>query len=73
MPGRKGLRSVSAGAGLSPFVDHALGTDGNVTNSVEPALSERMYPPKTLARLCRLKQEWDPGNLFRRNHSVVRA
>ncbi len=60
-------------AALSPFADHALGTYGNFTNSVEPGLSERMYPPKTLARLRRLKQEWDPGNLFRRNHSVVRA
>ncbi|HEY3336957.1 MAG TPA: FAD-binding oxidoreductase [Propionicimonas sp.] len=56
---------------LSPFVHHALGTYGNFTNSVAPGLSERMYPPKTLARLRALKREWDPDNTFSRNHSVV--
>lgn len=56
---------------LSPFVDHALGTYGNFTNSVAPGLSERMYPPRTLARLRAMKQEWDRDDLFSRNHSVV--
>ena len=56
---------------LSPFVEHALGAYGNFTNSVEPGLSERMYPPRTLARLRALKREWDPKNIFRRNHNVV--
>jgi FAD/FMN-containing dehydrogenase len=58
-------------AALRPFVDHALGAYGNFTNSVAPGLAERMYPPRTLARLRALKQEWDPDNLFSRNHSVV--
>jgi FAD/FMN-containing dehydrogenase len=56
---------------LAPFVDHALGTYGNFTNSVEPGLSERMYPPRTLARLRALKREWDPDNIFCRNHNVI--
>ena len=34
---------------------------------------ERMYPPETLARLRAVKQRWDPGNLFRRNHNITPA
>ncbi len=67
-PGGEAKRMKDA---LSPFVDHALGTYGNFTNSVAPGLSERMYPPKTLTRLRALKREWDPDNIFSRNHNVV--
>jgi len=56
---------------LAPFVEHALGTYGNFRNSVAPGVSERMYPPHTLARLRALKREWDPDNHFCRNHNVV--
>ena len=29
-----------------------------------------MYPPATMARLAAIKHEWDPGNVFCRNHNV---
>jgi len=56
---------------LAPFADQSLGMYGNFTASVAHGLCERMYPPRTLARLRALKQEWDPDNLFSRNHSVL--
>ncbi len=58
-------------ATLAPYVEHSLGAYGNFTNSVAAGLPERMYPPGTLARLRSLKREWDPDNLFCRNHNVV--
>ncbi len=67
-PGTEAKRMKEA---LSPFTDLALGMYGNFTNSVAPGLSERMYPARTLQRLRALKREWDPDNLFSRNHSVV--
>lgn len=56
---------------LAPFAERALGTYGNFTNAVAPGLPGRMYPPATLARLAALKREWDPNNLFSRNHNVL--
>ena len=53
------------------FAERALGTYGNFTNAVAPGLPGRMYPPATLARLAALKREWDPDNLFSRNHNVL--
>lgn len=31
---------------------------------------EDVYPPDTYRRLARIKREYDPGNLFNRNHNV---
>ncbi len=56
---------------LAPFVEHSLGAYGNFTNSVAPGMSGRMYTERTLARLRALKGEWDPDNVFSRNHNVV--
>lgn len=58
-------------AALAPFAEHSLGAYGNFTNSVAPGLSGRMYPPPTLARLRALKRDWDPDNVFSRNHNVA--
>ena len=58
-------------AALAPFVEHSLGTYGNFTNAVEPAVVQRMYAPQTRQRLQELKQQWDPGNLFSRNHNLA--
>jgi FAD/FMN-containing dehydrogenase len=44
---------------------------GNFTPSTDPGLVSRMYTPETMARLATIKGEWDPQNLFCRNHNVV--
>lgn len=46
------------------------GVYGNFTTSTDPSWAERMYPPETMARLSAIKREWDPANLFCRNHNV---
>lgn len=50
---------------------HAAGMYGGFTNSTDPSIAERMYPPSTLARLRRAKSHYDPDNLFRRNHNLT--
>ncbi|MEU1970040.1 FAD-binding oxidoreductase [Microbacterium sp. NPDC019599] len=49
------------------------GVYGNFTTTTDPAFAARMYPPETMARLVALKAQWDPRNLFSRNHNVVPA
>lgn len=70
-PGSTDADAAGMKALLDPFAERALGTYGNFTNAVAPGLPGRMYPPATLARLAALKREWDPDNLFSRNHNVL--
>lgn len=72
-PGSPDAEAARLKGVLAPYAELSLGAYGNFTNSVAPGLPERMYPPATLSRLRALKQEWDPGNLFSRNHNVVPA
>ena len=46
------------------------GVYGNFSVTTEAAFADRMYPPPTMARLAAVKREWDPGNVFCRNHNV---
>jgi len=46
------------------------GVYGNFTVSTDATFAERMYPPATMARLAAVKREWDPANVFCRNHNV---
>lgn len=46
---------------------------GNFTPSTDPGLVTRMYPPETMAKLAEIKRQWDPQNLFCRNHNVAPA
>lgn len=46
------------------------GVYGNFTVSTDASIAERMYPPTTMARLAAVKRQWDPGNVFCRNHNV---
>jgi len=71
LPGMPEDSAARMRAALEPFAERALGLYGNFTNSVEPGLAARMYPPATLARLSALKRAWDPDNLFRHNHNVA--
>ena len=57
-------------AAWAPTSALTVGVYGNFTNSTDPAVVQRMYPADTRARLAAVKREWDPQNLFRRNHNV---
>ncbi|MEV4688898.1 FAD-binding oxidoreductase [Microbacterium sp. LWH3-1.2] len=46
------------------------GVYGNFTVSTDASIADRMYPSATMARLATVKREWDPGNVFCRNHNV---
>ncbi|PVU82754.1 hypothetical protein DDP54_06710 [Cellulomonas sp. WB94] len=71
MPGESGGAVEVLQSALQPVANLSAGAYGNFSNSVAPGLTERMYPPATLTRLRALKREWDPDNLFARNHNVV--
>lgn len=49
------------------------GVYGNFTTSTDSGWAQRMYPPATMARLAAVKREWDPRNVFSRNHNVIPA
>jgi FAD/FMN-containing dehydrogenase len=49
------------------------GVYGNFTVSTDASWAQRMYPPATMSRLAAVKREWDPDNLFRRNHNIPPA
>ncbi|SFS08917.1 FAD/FMN-containing dehydrogenase [Microbacterium sp. cf046] len=47
------------------------GVYGNFTTSTDTAIAGKMYPPATMRRLAAVKREWDPANVFSRNHNVL--
>ncbi len=47
------------------------GVYGNFTTSTDPDWVTRMFSPATMARLAAVKREWDPGNVFCRNHNIL--
>ena len=49
------------------------GVYGNFSTSTDSALAAKMFPPATMARLAAVKAEWDPTNVFSRNHNVLPA
>ena len=56
-------------------VTSALGPDAavyvNFTGETNTALVRASYPPDTYRRLVELKNEYDPGNLFRLNQNIA--
>lgn len=47
------------------------GVYGNFTTTTDAALASRIYPPGTMKRLAAVKAQWDPHNLFSRNHNIL--
>jgi FAD/FMN-containing dehydrogenase len=61
---------------LGPWRAVAARGTGTYINFQGSATAEDLaaaYPPATLARLAAVKQTYDPGNVFARNHNVVPA
>ena len=49
---------------------HVLGLYANFVSSATDADVAGIYPPDTYQRLAAVKRQYDPGNLFARNHNV---
>ena len=49
------------------------GVYGNFTVTTDAGFAAKMYPAATMARLAAVKREWDPANIFSRNHNVLPA
>jgi FAD/FMN-containing dehydrogenase len=49
------------------------GAYGNFATSADRSFADKVYPPDIRARLAAVKREWDPQNLFSRNHNVQPA
>ncbi|MEZ3159606.1 FAD-binding oxidoreductase [Microbacterium sp. BWT-B31] len=64
---------ADAEAAWAAIEERGSGCYGNFTPSTDPSWVARMFSAETLARLARIKREWDPGNVFCRNHNVVPA
>ncbi len=46
------------------------GVYGNFSMTTEAGFADKMYPPATMARLREIKRQWDPANVFSRNHNI---
>jgi hypothetical protein len=49
------------------------GVYGNFSTTTDSAFAAKIFPPATMARLAAVKAEWDPLNVFSRNHNVLPA
>lgn len=49
------------------------GVYGNFATTIDAGYAARMYPGAAGARLAAVKREWDPANVFSRNHNVMPA
>lgn len=72
-PGATPEQVATAKAGSDAALAYTSGTYGNFSAEYSDAVTASMYPPHTLERLRRIKAEFDPGNVFRRNHNITPA
>lgn len=49
------------------------GVYGNFSTTTDSFFAAKMFAPATMARLAAVKGEWDPTNVFSRNHNVLPA
>jgi len=52
------------------LLPHLQGIYGNFSALTSDLATPQMYPPPTLARLARIKAQYDPGDLFDQNHNI---
>jgi FAD/FMN-containing dehydrogenase len=46
------------------------GVYGNFAVTTDAGFADKMYPPETMVRLRTIKRQWDPTNIFSRNHNI---
>jgi hypothetical protein len=49
------------------------GVYGNFSTTTDSAFAAKMFPGATMSRLAAVKADWDPTNVFSRNHNVLPA
>ena len=76
-PASTGTAPEVAARTLAGWPAVAAGASGAYTGFLGPAADvgvdagvAAVYPPATYQRLARVKQSYDPGNVFRRNHNI---
>jgi FAD/FMN-containing dehydrogenase len=52
---------------VEPYLQGTYAGFSSAPDGEDPAL---LYPPDTLVKLAAVKRQYDPENLFRRNHNI---
>ena len=66
-----GARMTAARATAAELEPFAVGAYVNALSDEGAAGVRRAYPQAKLARLTAVKDAYDPGNVFRRNHNIA--
>jgi hypothetical protein len=73
LPGTTSEQRSAIEAEWAAIAAHGSGVYGNFTEEVDGSVVGKIFAPESMARLAEVKREWDPRNLFSRNHNVVPA
>ncbi|MGC5170750.1 FAD-binding oxidoreductase [Microbacterium sp. DT81.1] len=71
LPGTTDEQRAAIHAEWSAIAARGAGVYGNFTQEVDGSVVGRIFSRESMARLGEVKREWDPRNLFSRNHNVM--